>query len=170
VPSLIDTFLEYDAEVEQCVCPAGLPTGVQCTAPSAHVQRLETRYNVNLQQVNEVVYYNPGNGRDSQAFNSALMADSLPDAAWACSETADRQACNMVANLCVLNHYDPDRCVRQPTDCVVTTAARALLWTAFILSFRRGTMGDSASRASLVRHKVSSDLTGNDPVVVLVHP
>ncbi|KAK3256385.1 hypothetical protein CYMTET_34478, partial [Cymbomonas tetramitiformis] len=99
--------MEYNAATQKCVCPASLADGISCVAESSWETELEQQLGVNFATKSEITYYDVGDERTSIDVESWWLEENLVEATWNCTKYHDREACNSIANMCVLQMYDP---------------------------------------------------------------
>jgi len=93
---------------ERCACPAVVPEGSRCSSDSDFLRSLLPGSEPDLTVVFRGVPGEGGSTRDVTVGESGVMSDLLERSATGCYETGDREACNALGNLCVLQLHDRD--------------------------------------------------------------
>eukprot|EP00191_Tetraselmis_sp_GSL018_P009876 CAMPEP_0177615986 /NCGR_PEP_ID=MMETSP0419_2-20121207/23841_1 /TAXON_ID=582737 /ORGANISM="Tetraselmis sp., Strain GSL018" /LENGTH=849 /DNA_ID=CAMNT_0019113867 /DNA_START=777 /DNA_END=3326 /DNA_ORIENTATION=- len=93
---------------ERCACPAAVPEGARCTVAGDIVSEVLQRTAVSYEVVFRDVPRAGGAINDVTVGASAILSDMLERSAADCYETGGREACNALANLCVLQLHSRD--------------------------------------------------------------
>ena len=95
------------SEGGRCVCPKVVPSGSRCTN-AAPLTRVAAALGINLGAdplSATATQYSGDVATQVRVSGSAALAEHLASAAAACLDEQDRQACNTLGNLCVLQRY-----------------------------------------------------------------